>query len=134
MKEAFWGYLIIALGITILVVVMLFQNLTTTSEEDYYMVKEVMEAAMIDSVDFGTYRTTGDVRIVEEKFIENFLRRFAENINPSKTYKIEFFDIYESPPKASVRVTTSTGTYEIAGDAANFDIITILNGILETKY
>ncbi len=134
MKEAFWIYLIVALGILIIVAVMLFQNLTSTSEEDYYLVKEVMEAAMIDSVDFGTYRTTGDVRIIEEKFVENFLRRFAESVSPTKTYKVEFFDIYESPPKASVRVTTSTGSYIVGGNATDFDIITILNGILETKY
>lgn len=134
MKEAFWGYLIIVLGILIIVIVLIIQNLTSTSEEDYYLTKEVMEASMLDSVDLGAYRLTGEVTIVKEKFIENFLRRFAQSVSPNKTYKIEFFRIYENPPKASVRIITSTGSYVVAGEESDFDIVTLINGILETKY
>ena len=50
MKEAFWTYLLIALGIFIFVVLLLVQDLTSTDEEDYYLTKEVMEAAMIDAM------------------------------------------------------------------------------------
>lgn len=134
MKEAFWGYFLIALGIIIIVVVLIVQNITSTSEEDYYLIKEVMEASMVESVDYGTYRLTGEIKISKEKFVENFLRRFAESVSPNKTYKVDFYEIYENPPKASIKVTTSTGTQVVSGSATDFDIITILNGIIETKY
>ncbi len=134
MKESFWFYIIVVIGLFVIVVSMLVQDLTTTSEADYYLVKEVMEAAMVDAVDYGTYRTTGKIKIIEEKFVENFLRRFSESVKGAKTYNIDFYDIYESPPKASVKVTTKTGNYTINMDSANFDIVTLLSGVLETKY
>ena len=108
MKEAFWTYLLIALGIFIFVVLLLVQDLTSTDEEDYYLTKEVMEAAMIDAIDYGVYRQYGEIRIVKEKFYESFIRRYSESVGGVKTYKIEFYDVYETPPKASVRVRTST--------------------------
>jgi hypothetical protein len=134
MKEAFWGYFLIVLGIMIIVIVLIIQNITSTSEEDYYLIKEVMKASMIESVDYGTYRLEGEIKISKEKFVENFLRRFAESVSPNKTYNIEFYEIYEMPPKASVKVTTSTGSQVITETATDFDIITVLNGIIETKY
>lgn len=135
MKESFWTYLLIALGIFVIVVMILVQDLTGTSEEDYYLTKEVMQAAMIDSVDFGVYRQYGDIRIIKEKFVENFIRRFSESVNSVKTYDIEFFEIYEEPPKATVRIRTATKEYKVTTDSAvDFDIVTLLSGILETKY
>ena len=41
MKEAYWGYWIILLGLFILTVMMLLQNYTITSEQDYYLLKVV---------------------------------------------------------------------------------------------
>lgn len=135
MKEAFWTYLLIALGIFIFVVLLLVQDLTSTNEEDYYLTKEVMEAAMIDSIDYGVYRQYGEIRIVKEKFFENFIRRYSESVGGVKTYKIEFFDVYETPPKASVRVRTSTNEYTVKTDSTvDFDIVTILSGVLESKF
>ena len=136
MKEAFWAYLLIGLGLLIIVIMILVQDLTGTGEEDYYLTKEVMEAAMIDSIDYGVYRQYGDIRIVEEKFVENFTRRFADSVNSSKTYTLEFYDIYENPPKATVRVKTATNEYKgtADSDSMDFDIVTVLSGILETKY
>lgn len=135
MKESFWTYLLVVLGLFVIVVMILVQDITGTSEEDYYLVKEVTEAAMIDSIDYGVYRQYGDIRIVKEKFIENFTRRFAESVNSSKTYTFEFYEIYEEPPKATVRVKTATREYSVTTDSSvDFDIITVLNGILETKY
>ena len=135
MKESFWTYLIIVLGLFIIVVLVIVQDMTTTAEEDYYLMKEVMEAAMIDSLDYGIYRTTGEVRIIEEKFVENFTRRFAESVSASKDYRLEFFEIYESPPKATVRISTSTREYTVNSDEiVDFGVVTILSNILETKY
>ncbi len=134
MKEAFWGYLLIGLGLMVIVVMMLVQNYTSTSEEDYYLAKEVLESSMIDSVDYGLYAQTGEVRIIESKFRESFIRRFAQSINNSKTYTIDFYDIYEAPPKASVLIKTKTGSYSVNSDSSNFDILTTLSGVLESKY
>lgn len=134
MKEAYWGYFIIGLGVAIIFTMVLIQNITTTSEENYYLIKEAMESAMVDAVDYGTYRLTGEVKISKEKFVESFLRRFSESSSSTKTYNIEFYEIYETPPKATIKVSTSTSTQVFTGDATEFDIITTLNGILETKY
>ena len=135
MKESFWTYLIIALGLFVIVILIIVQDLTTTSEEDYYLMKEVMEAAMIDSVDYGVYRAYGEIRIIEEKFVESFTRRFAESVTANKNYKLEFYEIYESPPKASVRISTSTRQYTInSQDVVDFSVVTILSNIMETKY
>lgn len=135
MKESFWGYLIILLGIFIITIMIIVQNLTTTSEEDYYLMKEVMEASMIDAVDYGAYRQYGEIRIIKEKFIEVFTRRFAESVSPTKNYKLEFYEVYETPPKATVKIMTNTGEYSIStSDNVDFDIVTTLSGILENKF
>jgi len=90
---------------------------------------------MIDAIDYGVYRQYGDIRIVKEKFVENFIRRFSESVNSTKTYSIEFYEIYEEPPKATVRIRTATNEYQVTSDTSvDFDIVTILSGILETKY
>lgn len=135
MKESFWAYLFIVLGLFVIVIMMLIQDVTTTDEEDFYLTKEVMEAAMVDSIDYGVYMDTGDIRIIESKFIENFTRRFADSVKDSKNYTLEFYDIYEDPPKATVKVSTSTKDYSVTTDSTvNFDILTVMSGILETKY
>ena len=56
MKESMWGYLIVIMGIFVVIVMIILQNISTTDEQNYYLVKEAMEGAMIDSVDYGVYR------------------------------------------------------------------------------
>lgn len=133
MKESIWAYIILIIGVFVVVVMTIVQNVSTTDEQNYYLVKEAMEGAMIDSVDYGIYRNYGEIRIIGEKFVENFIRRFAESVQANKTYTIDFYEIYESPPKATVKVTTSTGIYKISTSASDFNIITLLSGILESK-
>lgn len=133
MKESFWGYLIIILGIFTLSVILLFNDVTNTNDQNYYLVKEVTEAAMIDAVDIAYYRQTGELAINKEKFVENFIRRYAESAGINKTYEIEIFDVVEKPPKVSLRVSSKTNTVNIAGDAADFDIVNKIDAILETK-
>lgn len=130
MKESYWGYWIIVLGIFVIVIMMLISNVTTTNTQDYYLIKEVTEAAMVDAVDYGYYRESGELRINREKFIENFLRRFAENVTLS-TYQVDFYSIYEAPPKTSVKVTTKSNTYQISTDQQSFDIVNRVDAILE---
>lgn len=133
MKEAMWGYLLVSIGVLMIVTVLIFQNMTATSEEDYYLVKEVMEASMLDAIDYGRYRDNNEIIMIKEKFVESFIRRFSESVGPSKTYKIDFYEVYETPPKASVRITTSSGSSVFTGDSSDFDIVTLLNGIIESK-
>ncbi len=132
MKESMWGYFILSLGILILAVMLLIQNMTTTNEEDFYLGREIMEAAMLDAVDYGTFRSTGELVMSKEKFVEVFIRRFADSVSGNKTYTLEFYDIHEYPPKATVRILTNTGTTEIKESDFDVDINTILNGVLET--
>ncbi len=132
MKESFWGYWIIVLGIFVVVIMMLISNVTTTNTQDYYLVKNVTEAAMVDAVDYSYYRFYKELKMNREKFVENFLRRFSESVSLS-TYKIEFYDIYEAPPKVSVKITTESGNFIVNGDSASFDIVNKVDAILETS-
>ena len=111
MKESMWGWWFIVLGIIIMAVVILITDMTTTSEQNYYMIKEVNEAAMMEAVDYGYYRKYGVLRINSEKYMENFIRRFSEMITINKRVKIGFYDIYESPPKVTVIVTMGSNQF-----------------------
>ena len=88
MKESLWGYWIVVLGISIASVMILLQNLTTTSEQDYYLIKSCLEASMYEAIDYGYYRDTGAFSINAEKLAENFVRRFSETVNINKEYRI----------------------------------------------
>lgn len=135
MKWSFAIAGVVIAGLIGFAIIMLFQNITTNNEQDYYLLKEVAEAAMTESVDVAYYRTTGEIKISEQKFVENFIRRYAEVASfNANGYKIEFYDIMEVPPKASIRVTSKSDTYKITTDAQNFDIVNELNAILETVY
>lgn len=131
MKESLWGYWLIVLGIFILSVMLLLQNYTTTNEQDVYLIKEITDAAMGDSLDLAHYRKYGEIRIIKEKFVENFIRRFSETININKNYKISFYDIYEAPPKVSVKVATTTGSVTVSDTTDTYAVVNKLDAILE---
>ena len=131
MKEVYWGYWLILLGVLITIIMMLIANFTTSETQDYYLVKEVTEAAMTDAVDLGYYRNTGNLKINKHKFMESFLRRFSENVSLTKEYTVEFFDLIEEPPKVSVRVSSQTSAFTIAGSSESFDVVNKLDAILE---
>ncbi len=133
MKEAMWGYAIIVLGILAIGIIWFFANSTRTDQHNYNLLKETVEAAMFDAVDLAVYRDTGEVEIDEEKFVENFIRRFAESAELSNTYVIEIFDINTKPPKVSLRVSSTKET-TATGDLVEFDIVNNIDAILETKY
>lgn len=130
MRESFWGYWIIILGVFVIVIMMLISNVTTTNTQDYYLIKEVAEQSMVDAVDLGYYRSSGELRINADKFVESFLRRFSENVALS-TYTIGFYGIYEAPPKVSIKVTTKSSSYNIGASSDSFDIINKVDAILE---
>ena len=134
MKESLWGYLILLLGVIVTTVMLLVSRVTTHAEEDYYLAREIMQSAMLDAVDYGAYRTTGKIIMSKSKFMEVYIRRFAESVTNSQDYQIDFYDIYEEPPKASVRIRTSSSDATINSDRLNFSIDTLISGILETNF
>lgn len=131
MKSAFWGYWLILLGLFIVVIMMLVQSVTSGNTQDYYLVKEMAEAAMVDAVDYSYYRTYGEIKINKEKMYESFIRRFAETASLSQTYTINFYGVYEAPPKVSVEVKSSSSTFNIVGDSTTFDIVNRIDAIIE---
>lgn len=133
MKESYWGYWLMVFGVFIIVVLLLIQSFTSTNTQDYYLIKEISEAAMVDAVDYGYYRTYGELKMNKEKFYEVFLRRFAEEASLTTNYTIEFTEIYEAPPKIGVKVSSKSATFQVAGDTTTFDIVNKVDAILESK-
>ena len=131
MKNALWGYWLVLLGVFIVIIMLLVQNLTTTNTQDYYLVKEITEAAMVDAVDYSYYRTYGEIKINKEKFFESFLRRFSENASTSTVYTVSFYGVYEAPPKASVEVKSKSNTFNVMGDSDTFDMVERIDAIVE---
>ncbi len=123
MKESIWGYWIIVLGISIISIMILLQNYSITDEQSFFLVKETLASAMKESVDYAyladspqpidenNYKSEnnyGTFKINREKVIENFIRRFADTVDISKNYKINFYQVSEEPPAISVEVLSST--------------------------
>ncbi len=133
MHDSFWGIFIIGLGIVSISFIIFFQNMTSIDEQNYTLLRETTEAAMYDAIDLATYRRDGTIRIDREKFVENFVRRFAEGAQLSQNYKIEIFDVNETPPKVSIRVSSNLAS-NVTNEVIEFNISNKLDAILETPY
>ena len=139
MKWSFASVGIIMLGLFGIVIIMLFNDITVTNEQDYFTLKDAMEASMLEAVDAAYYRLTGKVKMSQEKFVENFTRRFTETSTFGQgNYGITFYQISEYPPKASVVIYDKTSGYNIYTytdevDTTQPDIVNALSGILEGK-
>ena len=131
MKESYWGYWLVILGIFIVAVMMLTQSATTLSTQDYYQLKEAANSSIYDSIDYSYFTQTHEVRIIKEVFVENFLRRFAQGVNATSTYQVDFFDLYESPPKVSIKITTKSNNIIIAKDSTSLDVVNSIDLIVE---
>ena len=110
MQSSYWGYWLVVMGVAIIGLMILVQGITTTTTQDYYSLKEITEASMLEAVDYGYYRDYNEVKINKEKFMEVFVRMLAETMGTSETYQVNFYGIYEAPPKVSVEVKSSSGT------------------------
>ena len=131
MKDSIWAYFIIMFGIVAIVFIFFMQRTTTTDQHNYTLLRETTEAAMYDAIDIDAYNESGVVRIDQDRFVELFLKRFAENASLSRAYVIDIYDINEEPPKVSIKVSsTEKGTSEIV----DFDLVNKVDAILETKY
>ena len=144
MKYSFLSLGMIFVGMIGLVFISTFESITINNESEYYSLKEAMEASMLEAVDLQGYRLpdgketngcNGRVKISEQKFVENFVRRFGNTVTgDAANYKIDFYDIMESPPKATVVITGVTDNYSASinlGDESGFNIKNALTGILE---
>ena len=114
MKWSFASVGLIMLGLFGIIIIMLFNDITVSNEQDYYNLKDATEAAMFDAIDVAYYRLTGEIKISKEKFVENFTRRFTEvSTFGAGNYEIEFYQIIECPAKVSIRIKDKTSTYNI---------------------
>lgn len=123
---------IIMLGILTFGLINIISNYTSGNELDFQLLRDTTQSAMLDAVDLGFFQTSGgQIRMDKEKFVEGFVRRFAQSVNNDRNYLIEIYDINETPPKASVRVGSST----LATFAdVSFSIENRVDAIIETKY
>ena len=162
MNSSVWGYFFLVLGLVGIVLINVFGEITIGNEQNYYSLKEVTKAAMIDAIDEYAYEygvgydgitmlsnpesmhctsgVPGTVRIIKERFVELFLLKFAQSVNVSSDYEIIFNDIDECPPKVTVTVTSNRSYSNIqrmfgAGqnDQAEVDITNVISGILESE-
>ena len=133
MRESIWGYAIISLGIIAIGVIWFFANVTRTDQHNYNLLKETVEASMLDALDLSAYREDGTIKISEEKFVESFLLRFSNNADKSNVYDIEIYDVNEIPPKVSLRIRSGKST-TATGEEFTFNIDNHIDAILETKY
>ena len=122
---------IILLAVIALLLINVLTNFSTGGELDYYLLKETTDAAMEDSIDWAFYRKHQVFRIEKDKFVESFLKRFANSVDTTRSYNIKFYDINEVPPKVSVKVDSLT-VLSFDGKAAN--IQTSVDSILEAQY
>lgn len=132
MKESMWAVFIVSIGLVSIAFVYFFQSMTNTDEHNYHLLKETTEAAMYDAFDLAYYRKELRIRIDREKFVENFIRRFAENASLSRNYEVKIYDVNEEPPKVSLQVASTEQAR--VGEVMNFNIINRLDAILETPY
>ena len=138
MKWSFASVGMIILGLFGLLIIMLFNDITVSNEQDYYNLKDATEAAMVDAIDVAYYRLTGEIKISKEKFVENFTRRFTESSTFGQgNYSIKFYQIIEYPAKVSLRIVDKTSTYNIYNtysvdiDATQATIVNELSAILD---
>lgn len=136
MKWSFANVSLLIFGLFGILVVTFFNELTVSNEQDYYTLKDAVEASMIDAVDVTYFRLTGSIKINQEKFVENLTRRFSEVATFGEgNYNLEFYQISESPPKVSVRVVDATNSYNIFGtfgtDPTQINIVNEVTAIMD---
>lgn len=135
MKWSFYNVGMIFFGLIGFAIIFLLVQLSVNSDEEYYLLKEITEASMYDSIDLAYFRDTGELKIVKEKFVESFIRRFSNttNIN-AEDYTINFYSIIESPPKVSIEITNNLGERTFFDSTDNYTVFSDLDAILEFNY
>jgi len=109
MQSSYWGYWLIVMGVAIVGLMISVQGVTTNTTQDHYSIREVTEASMLEAVDYAYFRDYNEVKINKEKFMEVFVRMISETMGANDTYQVNFYEIYEAPPKVSVEVKSNSG-------------------------
>jgi len=160
MNSTMWTYFFMVVGILGIVLINIFSDILIANEQDYFILKEATEAAMIDSIDLNAYRVgigydgvlpdndlgvsihcpVGEektLRIKQEKFMESFLLRFSKAAGMKKTYTITVHEIDECPPKVSITITAKDKYSFLQFFKINYNsdetIVNRITGILETN-
>ena len=133
MKWSFATLGLIMLGLFGFLIIIMFNEITVSNEQDYYTLKDAVEASMIEAIDIAYYRLTGDIKMSQEKFVENFTRRFTQTSTFGQgNYSIIYNQISETPPKVSITIVDSTNKYNAYNvETAEFDIVNQLSAILD---
>lgn len=146
MKWSFASVGVIVMGLFGLLIILLFSEITVSNEQDFYNLRDATEAAMIEAVDVAHYRLTGELKMSQEKFVENFTRRFVETTTFGQgNYEIYYYQISEYPAKVSLRIVDSTKSYNIFNkvdaditvdgtqliDSTQIDIVNELSAIID---
>lgn len=133
MKWSFATLALIMIGLFGFLIIIMFMEITVSNEQDYYTLKDATEASMIEAVDVAYYRLTGEIKMNQEKFVENFTRRFTETSTFGQgNYSIVFNQISETPPKVSITIVDSTNAYnQYNVQTSSYDIVNQLSAILD---
>ena len=133
MKWSFATLGLIMIGLFGFIIIIMFNDITVSNEQDYYTLKDAAEASMIESVDVAYYRLTGEIKMNQEKFVENFTRRFTETSTFGQgNYDIIFNQISETPPKVSITIVDATDQYNAYNvEVTDFNIVNQLSAILD---
>lgn len=129
MQSSYWGYWLVVMGVAIVGLMIQVQGITTNTTQDSYAIREITEASMLDAVDYAYYRDYNEIKIDKEKFMEVFIRRIAETMEGNDTYEVNFYAIYEAPPKVSVEVKSNSGANFIATD--DYDTTSRIDAIIQ---
>lgn len=129
MQSSYWGYWLVAMGVAIVGLMISVQGITTNTTQDSYAIREIVDASMLEAVDYGYYRDYNEVKINKEKFMEVFLRMTTEVMGANDTYQVNFYAIYEAPPKVSVEIRSNSGTNFIS--AGDYDTVSRIDAIIQ---
>ena len=129
MQSSYWGYWLVLMGVAVVGLMISVNGLTTTSTQDHYAAREITEVSMLESIDNGYYRDYNEVKMNKEKFMEVFTRMLAKNMSSTDTYEINFYEIYEAPPKVSVEIKSHSGANFIS--TSDYDVTTRIDAIVQ---
>lgn len=128
MQSSYWGYWLVVMGVAIVGLMISVQGITTNATQDHYSIKEITDASMLEAVDYAYYRDYNEIKIDKEKFMEVFIRRLADVMGSNDTYEVNFYAIYEAPPKVSVEIKSNSGANFVSGE---YDTISRIDAILQ---
>lgn len=129
-QSSYWGYWLIVMGVAIIGLMISVQGITTNTTQDSYAIREIVDASMLESVDYAYYRDYNEIKIDKEKFMEVFIRMISEVMGAADTYEVNFYAIYEAPPKVSVEIKSNSGTNFIP-NAGDYDTTTRIDAIIQ---